>query len=219
MSLRQIIGDMQDALRQRKAQGTVSSEFQKKRQEGLQMQLQGAMKRLVEATRGNDLLAALAHEFVNAKESEQGKILEKIAEHAGEERQERVMSVHFIPLDVRDVIETDLREVQSCMNAQCYRSAMILCGRVLETALHRKYFDATGQDLLEKAPGMGLGNLIAKLAEKGVQLDPGLGNQIHLINQVRVFSVHTKQQSFTPSKMQAEAIVLYTLDILEKLFR
>ncbi len=96
---------------------------------------------------------------------------------------------------------------------------MILCGRVLETALHRKYFDATGNDLLEKAPGTGLGNLIAKLAEKGIALDPGLPNQVHLINQVRVFSVHTKQQAFTPTKLQAEAIVLYTLDILEKLFK
>jgi len=94
-----------------------------------------------------------------------------------------------------------------------------LCGRVMETALHRKYYEATGQDLLEKAPGIGLGNLIAKLSEKGVKLDPGLTNQIHLINQVRVFSVHTKQDAFIPSKMQAQAIVLYTIDILEKVFQ
>ena len=74
-------------------------------------------------------------------------------------------------------------------------------------------------DLLEKAPGTGLGNLIAKLSEKGIKLDPGLTNQIHLINQVRVFSVHTKQDAFVPSKNQSQAIVLYTLDILEKLFK
>jgi len=40
-----------------------------------------------------------------------------------------------------------------------------------------------------------------------------------LINQVRVFSVHTKKEPFTPSKTQAEAIVLYTMDILDKLFK
>lgn len=88
----------------------------------------------------------------------------------------------------------------------------------METALHRKYFDSTGNDLLEKAPGTGLGNLIAKLNEKGITLDPGLPNQIHLINQIRVFSVHKKQTPFTPSKTQAEAIYLYTMDILDKLF-
>jgi len=105
------------------------------------------------------------------------------------------------------------------MNAQCYRSAIILCGRIMETALHRKYYDATGQDLLEKAPGTGLGNLIAKLADKGIKLDPGLPNQIHLINQVRVFSVHKKKDLFTPTKTQTEAIVLYTMDILERIFK
>ncbi len=88
----------------------------------------------------------------------------------------------------------------------------------METALHRKYFDATGQDILEKNPGIGLGNLIAKLAEKGVQLDPGLTQQIHLINNIRVFSVHKKQRTFYPTKIQVEAIILYTLDALEKMF-
>jgi hypothetical protein len=111
-----------------------------------------------------------------------------------------------------------MEEIQQCIDSNCLRSAVILCGRVLETALHRKYYDVTGIDLLEKAPGTGLGNLIAKLSEKGVKLDPGLTNQIHLVNQVRVHSVHKKQQLFMPTKQQTEAIVLYTTDILEKLF-
>jgi hypothetical protein len=84
--------------------------------------------------------------------------------------------------------------------------------------LHRKYFDVTKNDLLEKSPGMGLGNLVAKLSEQGVLLDPGLGNQIHLINQVRIHSVHQKQDAFKPSEAQAQAIVLYTTDVLDKLF-
>jgi hypothetical protein len=124
-----------------------------------------------------------------------------------------------LPSDIKEDVSADLNEIQKCVNAGCYRSAVVLCGRVMETALHRKYFEATGNDLLEKAPGTGLGTLIAKLSEHGVKLDPGLPNQIHLINQVRVFSVHTKKESFSPSKTQAEAIVLYTLDILDKLFK
>ncbi|MBD3361187.1 DUF4145 domain-containing protein, partial [Candidatus Woesearchaeota archaeon] len=119
---------------------------------------------------------------------------------------------------VKDELNADMEEMHRCFNAGCYRSAIILCGRILETALHRKYFEVTGNDLLEKAPGIGLGSLIAKLSDKKVELDPALGNQIHLINQVRIHSVHKKQKPFTPTKTQTRAILLYTTDILNKLF-
>ncbi len=123
-----------------------------------------------------------------------------------------------VPSDIRAEVDADLEELDKCFQHSCYRSVVILCGRLLETALHRKYFEVTGNDLLEKAPGTGLGNLIAKLNEKGQVLDPGLANQIHLINQVRVFSVHKKQQPFNPSAQQAQAIMLYTFDVVSRLF-
>ncbi len=123
-----------------------------------------------------------------------------------------------VPFEIHDEVQADIQEIHRCMENKCFRSAVILCGRVLETALHRKYFDVTKNDLLEKSPGMGLGNLIAKLSEHNVLLDPGLGNQIHLINQVRIHSVHQKQDAFKPSEAQAQAIVLYTMDVIEKLF-
>ena len=119
---------------------------------------------------------------------------------------------------VKDELNADIEEMHRCFNAGCYRSAIIICGRILEIALHRKYFEVTGNDLLEKAPGIGLGNLIAKLADKKVDMDPALGNQIHLINQVRIHSVHKKQKPFTPTKTQTRAIMLYTTDIINKLF-
>ena len=70
----------------------------------------------------------------------------------------------------------------------------------------------------EKNPGIGLGKLIAKMQEKGIQLDPGLTQQIHLINNIRIFSVHKKKELFTPSKQQTYAIIHFTLDIVNKLF-
>ena len=123
-----------------------------------------------------------------------------------------------IPSEIREDVVLDLREMEKCYQNECYRSCVILCGRVLETCLHRKYFEVTGQDALEKSPGIGLGNLIAKLKEKNVELDPALTNQIHLVNQVRVFSVHVKQESFNPSEQQTQAMILYTMDVLERLF-
>ncbi len=130
-----------------------------------------------------------------------------------------VLRTNTLPQEIQSELVADVEELNKCFNSGCYRSAVILCGRILETALHRKYYDVTGNDLLETSPGLGLGNLIAKMAEKGIKMDPGLTNQIHLINQIRIHSVHKKQDSFQPSKIQSNAIMLYTLDVVEKLFR
>lgn len=131
----------------------------------------------------------------------------------------RLKKPDFIPSEIRADIFADIDELDSAFNARCYRSSAILCGRILEVALHRKYFDATGDDLLEKAPGIGLGKIIAKLSEQNINFDPGLMQQIHLINNVRISSVHVKQEPFNPSRAQAQAMILYTFDILEKVFK
>ncbi|MBW2988779.1 hypothetical protein KY358_00510 [Candidatus Woesearchaeota archaeon] len=123
-----------------------------------------------------------------------------------------------IPEEIRPDASADIAELNRCFSSSCYRSSIILCGRLLETALHRKYYEITGNDLLEKSPGIGLGNIIVKLKEKSIRMDPGLTNQIHLINQARIFSVHKKKEAFYPTMQQTHAAILYTLDILEKLF-
>lgn len=123
-----------------------------------------------------------------------------------------------IPEEIKEEVQADMQELEKCYRNDCFRSSIILCGRLLETALHRKYFDTTAVDILETNPGIGLGTLIAKLKEKGVQFDPGITQQIHLINQVRIFSVHKKPETFHPSSNQAQAMILYTLDTLQKLF-
>lgn len=128
------------------------------------------------------------------------------------------LKIPKVPGEIRLEITADYKELEKCINSGCYRSSVIICGRILETVLHRRYFEATGIDLLEKSPGIGLGNLIAKMRDKNIQLDPGITQQIHLVNQVRIFSVHKKQQPFTPSQKQTEAIILYTTDLVEKVF-
>ena len=124
----------------------------------------------------------------------------------------------YVPGNVKDEVDADWKEANDCFESGLYRSCVILCGRILEIALHSKYYQVTGIDLLEKAPGIGLGNLIAKLSDRGAFIDPGLSNQIHLINQVRIHSVHKKSFPFIPSRDQAQAIMLYTKGAIEKLF-
>lgn len=125
----------------------------------------------------------------------------------------------FVPKDIFLEVKANFEELQVCFEQKCYRSCIILCGKILEVALHYKYYQITKMDLLEKSPDIGLGNLVAKLMEKGYDPDPGLMQQIHLINQLRIFSVHKKKQIFSPSTAQCQATILYTLDSLKKLFR
>ena len=58
-----------------------------------------------------------------------------------------------------------------------------------------------------------------KLSEKGMRFDPGVTQQIHLINQVRISSVHKKQDTFYPTSNQSQAMILFTIDTLQKLFQ
>lgn len=128
------------------------------------------------------------------------------------------LDLRKLPDEVREEVKADLDELDKCMKHGCYRSSVVLCGRIIEVCLHAKYYKVTGFDILEKNPGIGLGTLIAKMEEKNIKLDPGLTQQIHLVNNVRIFSVHKKQRVFVPTKQQTEAIVLYTLDVVSKLF-
>lgn len=139
--------------------------------------------------------------------------------HIEQEQEDKIFYLPLVPREIFPEIKANFDELESCFNNSCYRSTLILCGKILEIVLHRKYFEVTGKDLLEKSPDIGLGNLIAKMKEKGLSLDPGLTQQIHLINQLRVFSVHKKGQTFVPSKAQAHATILYTLDVVKKLFK
>jgi len=127
-------------------------------------------------------------------------------------------SLPYIPKDIFAETKASFDELLKCYQHNCYRSALILCGRILEISLHYVYFKSTGQDLLEKSPDIGLGNLVLKFKEKNISIDPGLSNQIHLINQLRISAVHKKKQIFNPSKAQAQASIIYMLDILKKLF-
>ena len=179
---------------------------------------------LVEADRGNKVLVegilSIVGQLGQTRDINKLQFMtdELLSRAAELPKDTESIDVPTVPSEIAQEVQADVEELSKCMKVRAFRSAIILCGRVLETALHRKYFEITGNDLLEKAPGTGLGNLVSKMADKGTVIDPGLGNQIHLINQVRVHSVHKKQTAFNPSQQQAQAIILYTMDVLNKLW-
>jgi len=147
-----------------------------------------------------------------------GALIEKISQ-IKETKEKREFFLPQVPKEIKQEAQANFEELMICFDNHCFRSSLILCGKILEIALHRKYFEITGKDLLEKSPDIGLGNVLAKMRESNIEFDPGLAQQIHLINQLRVFSVHKKSQVFSPSKEQTKATILYTLDILNKLFK
>ncbi len=183
------------------------------------------LPKLAESNKGNETVVYQIQKLINDLDNrvtrkEAISQLMVLSSDVSEPVKEKLVQIpENLPEEIAEDVLSDLNEVENCYNSKCYRSVAILCGRLLETALHRKYYEMTGKDLLEKSPGIGLGKIIAKLDERNVKFDPGITQQIHLINQVRISSVHKKQEPFLPSQNQAKAMVLYTMDVLNKIFR
>lgn len=192
------------------------SDYREKRAEYYKNIIESRLEKIREFD--SDYYEILRRLYRNNKLEEMINTLEEVRKTEPEQKRNKKFNIPGIPAEIREEINADLREMGQCLDNNLLRSAIILCGRILETALHRKYYEHSGRDLLETSPGIGLGNLIAKLRDLNYEFDPGLSEQIHLINQVRIYSVHKKQNAFIPTQQQAEAIVLYTLDIVKKMF-
>ncbi len=188
--------------------------------------VEAALAELGQAARAEPFLLPKIAELQKAASRQQygqmKKIVEQLQQHAPHATHPPpfiTITLPRLPAEIRDEIHADITELGKCFEAQCYRSSIVLCGRILETTLHRKYYDVIGKDILETQPGIGLGTMVAKLKEKNVHFDPAITQQIHLINQMRISSVHKKSDAFVPTKAQAHATILYTLDIVDKIFR
>lgn len=205
------------------------ADFHQRSISGCIRDITSAVSSIHEENKGDTVAADLRTLLQKLQETGEYQELQAVAgqmKHAASRlRQQATKEVPFklpslprLPPEVHNDMTADFNELQQCFAAGCYRSTVILCGRLLETALHRKYYDATGKDILETSPSIGLGSLVGKLNDLNLPLGPGLTDQIHLINNVRVSSVHKKQQAFLPTKEQAQAIMLFTVDCVRKLF-
>jgi len=211
----------------------VLDEFKKQKQAHYNKLLENSVKEIMKI--GNELDKSVKKyesfvrikELVNALASAGGQYRQSEMLQALKELQNVLPKVQKVNIDFEIVnlpnmikveVLTDIEETKKCFENGCYRSCAILCGRILEACLHRKYYELTRKDILETSPGAGLGKLIAKLKELNVLFDPGITEQIHLINKVRIDSVHIKQVTFNPTKSQAQAMILYTVDVVNKLF-
>ena len=133
-------------------------------------------------------------------------------------RTKTVQRPRNIPSAIMEEVNSDIEEIEKAYKAGCYRSTVILCERIIEICLHRKAFEVTGNDYLEKNPGIGTDKLVALLREKKVEFDTAFLQQTAVMSKVKASSVHARQQSFKPTKEQAQEAILFTFDAVNKLF-
>ncbi len=193
------------------------TDYREKRAEYYKKTIENSLKELKESDLSNEEKKAVSGLYAKYAEKDIEGMIQSLSTLSAKKTAPKI-TMPRMPFEIRDEVMADYSEMQKCFEMGAYRSAVILCGRILETCLHRKYFDVTGRDILETQPGIGIGNLIAKLVEKNVAFEPGLTQQIHLINNVRIHSVHKKSEAFLPTKDQCQAIMLFTVDAIRKMF-
>jgi hypothetical protein len=132
-----------------------------------------------------------------------------------------------IPEEIVDEIKFDFEEVRKCYSVSAYRAVISFCGRILEVALSRKYYEkkmeldheSNPEEINEELGNLTLGQVISRCRDVGIMLDvPGLEETSGLINKVRVWSIHHKIRVYKPGPDEANGTINFTKAIIKKLF-
>lgn len=122
-----------------------------------------------------------------------------------------------VPQDIREEIRLDFEEIRKCYYAGAFRSAIGMCGRVLEVLLGRKYFEQRSVDPIEQK--WTLGHLIQRCFAEGVINEPALGDICNFINRSRIGSVHRTRRLYRPEENETKSLVEFTVGLIRKLFQ
>jgi hypothetical protein len=121
-----------------------------------------------------------------------------------------------VPQEIREEAKLDFKEVRICYDSGAFRSAVSMCGRLLELLLAKKYYDFTGTDPIEQK--WHLGQLIKKCFENGVIIDVGLGDICNFINHSRIASVHSSHPIHRPTQEETKSVIEFTISLLRQLY-
>jgi hypothetical protein len=125
------------------------------------------------------------------------------------------LNLDRIPSEIRAEIAEDVGEVVKCYSVGAYRAAIVFCGRIIEVALARKYYESTGIDPIEKK--WTLGQLLNECRKK-LELPPALDDACKMVNKVRVYSVHKKKGVYLMGPHDVLAAFYFVQSIVEKLW-
>jgi hypothetical protein len=121
-----------------------------------------------------------------------------------------------IPQEIRDEVKSDFEDLRKCYSVKAFRSAIGMCGLILETILSRKYFEVKGEDLLEQ--NLTLGRIIGKCVEDDVIDEPAIGDICNLVNRSRISSVHLSRRPYRPREDQTKSLIEFTISLVKKLY-
>ncbi|MFA6809774.1 MAG: hypothetical protein WCR47_01805 [Desulfoplanes sp.] len=114
--------------------------------------------------------------------------------------------------DVTEIIKLTIEEIVTCRNNGCNLACIVLCGKVLETALGALYKKEFDEDADEK--NFGIQAIVNRLKKK-YALNPSIIDQINIISKHRNKSVHGS--IIVPTNDEADGILSLTKDTLLKI--
>lgn len=117
---------------------------------------------------------------------------------------------------IKSIVDDDLREIQKCINANAYKSVIILSGSVLEAVLMDWLSEINQKDYLVSDIDFSLFNMIKELDSKGY-FDKPLTDAAHNIREKRNL-VHPKKYLRTRAKLDKKTIIK-TIDDLKQILQ
>ena len=120
----------------------------------------------------------------------------------------------FVGAAAQDLSET-LNEIRICFNTRCFVAAIALAGKVLEICL-KKYVVSFG---VRCEDNWTIGAILKKIKEIGVGGKigfPNINNIAGIINQYRIYAVHSKDEVIIPSREEAIMVVYGMLKVLNQ---
>jgi len=121
-----------------------------------------------------------------------------------------------VPSEIRREMSLDFDDVRKCYYAYALRSAIGMCGRILELALARKYFEIVNVDPIQQR--WQIGTLISRCYENHVIEDPVLGDMCNLINRSRIDSVHATSRMYHPTMEETKSLIEFTISLVKRLY-
>jgi hypothetical protein len=127
------------------------------------------------------------------------------------------IDLELIPFEIRTDIAADIDEIKKCYSSGAYRAAIVFCGRMLEIALARKYFEKTHVDPIKQK--WTLGRLINESKKKIGIFQPGLDSLCETINKVRIPSIHRVREGiYLPTPQDVVGVFHLVQSVLQKLW-
>jgi len=122
-----------------------------------------------------------------------------------------------VPPEIREEMLADIQELEVCAEHGANRSALFLCGRILELALGRKFWEETQVDPVVRE--WTLGKLITECEARGILKGlPKLFSLAKIIKDCRNPSVHVTARVYRPTPGEVGGLSQVAASVVQRLY-